>query len=107
MAVGSVSEPEYVNRPPAEPAGWLDATPLNAVSQGAVSSNAVRQSGWPQAGDQRPRLGKESGDVNDVVYGQVPYRFFLTSIEIINNVEKVLYMSADGQAMGHFAVAPN
>jgi hypothetical protein len=75
MAVGSVSEPEYVHRPVGEEPSWLDSSPVSAAT-----SSAVRQSGWPPGGDQRPRLGKESGDVEDVVYGQVQYRFLVINL---------------------------
>jgi hypothetical protein len=59
LAVGSVSEPEYVHRRPADSPGRFEA---------------ADESGWPPAKrSPRPRLGKETGEDEDVVYGQVRY----------------------------------
>jgi len=58
MAVGSVSEPEYVHRRTADQPGL---------------------SGGPERGPPRPRLGKEAVPADeDVVYGQV-FSFFRTT----------------------------
>ena len=88
--MGSVSEPEYVNRRPADQQpDWLDASPAYPNSAGQRSP--------------RPRIGKESSDTEDVIYGQVRvptvHRFyFFSPLSIIfkyYNIYKLLFFHFD------------
>ena len=75
--MGSVSEPEYVNRRPADQQpNWLDALPAYPGSAGQRSP--------------RPRIGKESGDTEDVVYGQVRVPTQITVISYIKQFKKAV-----------------